>query len=471
VHLQREVDRILLGRYAPAAVLVNEALDVLQFRGHTGPFLEPASGHASFSVLRMAREGLLMPLRTTIEAARKRKAVARREGINVRQDGTFVRINLEVLPVGDASGGRNYLVLFEEPQASRAATSGTARRGVPSKARPSEAEHEALRQELTSTKEFLQTLVEEREAANEELRSANEELLSSNEELQSTNEELQTAKEELQSSNEEIHTVNDELQHRNAELTQLNDDLTNVLTSVSLPMIIVDGACAIRRFTPHAGTLFNLTAADVGRSLRTINPTVDIKDLSELCTSVMDSAMPAQREVPDHDGRWWNVSVRPYRTTENRITGAVIALADVTVLKGKLDEAMLAREFAESVVNTIRSPLLVLNADLCVFAASPSFYATFKVDPNATVGEYIYDLGNRQWDIPDLRRALGRVVELNVPVTDFTVNHEFQTLGRRTVLLNADQIFWKERPTGTILLSIEDVTGRQEAEGVRSYPR
>jgi two-component system CheB/CheR fusion protein len=303
--------------------------------------------------------------------------------------------------------------------------------------------------------------VEEREAANEELRSANEEILSSNEELQSTNEEMQTAKEELQSTNEELNTVNEELQHRNTELTQLNDDLTNVLASVSLPMVIADSAGAVRRFTARAGTLFNLTAADVGRPLRTVRPNLeDISDLHELCMKVIDTAIPTRRDAQDRDGNWWNVTVRPYKTTENQIVGAVIVLTDVTILKGRLDDITIARDYAEGIVDTVRSPLVVLNADLSVMSANPAFYETFKVDREEIVGAFIYDLGNRQWNIPALRQALTAVGEQDATLTDFEVTHEFRTLGRRTVALNARQIHWKDQPTGTILLSFEDITER-----------
>ena len=110
-----------------------------------------------------------------------------------------------------------------------------------------------LRQELAATREYLQSIIESQEGTNEELQSANEEIQSGNEELQSTNEELQTSKEELESANEELHTVNEEMQHRNELLTQLNNDLTNLLYSVSLPIVMVGADLSVRRFTPQAG--------------------------------------------------------------------------------------------------------------------------------------------------------------------------------------------------------------------------
>src|SRR5881296_504482 len=210
--LLQEVDRILLSKYAPAGVLVNEATEILQFRGHTSPYLEPAPGQASLNLLKMAREGLLMELRVAIDKARKQNAPVRRERLSIKQDGRMAQVTLQVLPMSRPAGERNYLVLFERVPPSREPR-------APGSKAPSPIAHprrhiENLRHELTATKEFLQSIIEEREAANQELQAANEELLSSNEELQSTNEELETAKEELQSVNEELTTVNEELQHR-----------------------------------------------------------------------------------------------------------------------------------------------------------------------------------------------------------------------------------------------------------------
>src|SRR5438552_8296843 len=204
--LLQEVDRILLSKYPPAGVLVNEAKQILQFRGHTSPYLEPAPGQASLNLLKMAREGLLMELRVAIDKARKQNAPVRRERLSIKQDGGFAHVTLEVIPMRGPARERNYLVLFERVPPSM--PGGPASRATLRPRRMAKApQNENLREELASTKEFLQSIIQEREAANEELQAANEELQSSNEELQSTNEELETAKEELQSVNEELTTV------------------------------------------------------------------------------------------------------------------------------------------------------------------------------------------------------------------------------------------------------------------------
>src|SRR6266446_6391113 len=277
--LLQEVDRILLSKYAPAGVLVNEATEILQFRGHTSPYLEPAPGQASLNLLKMAREGLLMALRVAIDKARKQNAPVRRERLSIKQDGRMAPVTLHVIPMSGPARERNYLVLFERVPPSRETS-------VPGRRIPSAIAHprrhiENLRQELTATKEFLQSIIEEREAANQELQAANEELLSSNEELQSTNEELETAKEELQSVNEELTTVNEELQHRNVELSQLNNDLNNLFAGVDIPIVILGSDARIRRFTPMAAKVLNLIPADLGRPIGDIRPNLDLSDLEQ----------------------------------------------------------------------------------------------------------------------------------------------------------------------------------------------
>ena len=252
--LSREADRLIMNRYAPPGVVVNDAMEVVQFRGRVSPYLEPSPGVASLNLLKMAREGLLLELRSALESAKKKGTRVRTEGLKVRQDDGFRRIDLEVVPLRpDARGGRHYLVLFEEtgePGRTRPPLAPAARAAEKRDRREDDVTR--LEQELTTTKDYLQSIIEEQEASNEELKSANEEILSSNEELQSTNEELETAKEELQSANEELTTVNDELQTRNVELTVSNADVSNLLSAINVPIVMLDVQGRIRRFTPPA---------------------------------------------------------------------------------------------------------------------------------------------------------------------------------------------------------------------------
>ncbi len=331
--LQREADRVVMARYAPPGVVINDDMEILQFRGHTGPYLEPAPGEASFNLLKMARQGLLHDLREAVHRARSTRATARKEAL-LREGGAVRRIDVEVEPLRNegAPHDRCYLVLFEEVPAARAEPAGGKRgkrsgkrSGKREKDRAESHEVAALRKEVAATKEYLQSIIEEQEATNEELRSAHEEVLSSNEELQSINEELETAKEELQSTNEELTTVNEELQNRNAELGQLNLDLTNLLANIDIPIVITTVDLRIRRFTPQAVRMLSIVATDVGRPLREIRPKVDLFDLEELVSRVIDTVAPLEREVHDAGGRAYSMRIWPYRSVDDRVDGAVVA--------------------------------------------------------------------------------------------------------------------------------------------------
>src|SRR5207237_1353323 len=186
-----------------------------------------------------------------------------------------------------------------------------------------------LERELAASKESLQAIIEEQDSTNEELKSANEEIESSNEELQSTNEELETAKEELQSTNEELTTLNEELSNRNLEMMQVNSDLNNLLSSIQLPIVMVDNTLTVRRATPLARQAFNILSTDIGRPLNELRPNIDIPDLDKILREVIQTLTMREREVTDKEGRRYSLRVRPYRTSDNKIDGAVIALVDI----------------------------------------------------------------------------------------------------------------------------------------------
>jgi two-component system, chemotaxis family, CheB/CheR fusion protein len=334
---QREADRLLLGRFAPPGVLVDENFDILQFRGRTAPFLEVPSGEPTNNLLKMAGDGLFLELRNGLAEARRLGRPVRREGIRVVSGGQTLPVTLEVVPVRSGES-HCYLVLFQEGDGPPAGELRPAPEPVASDAGNGRSDLLQLRNELTSTREYLQSLVEERDAANEELRSANEEVLSSNEELQSTNEELETAKEELQSANEELTTVNEQLQRRNQELDQANNDLTNLLVSTNIPVVMVGGDLRIRRVTAPAKQLLGVLPTDVGRSIGELKPALLVPELEQLIGDVLDQGRPVTREIRDRDGRWFLLGIHPYRNGKNRIDGAVLVLLDVSELRRKQEE-------------------------------------------------------------------------------------------------------------------------------------
>src|SRR6058998_2804839 len=350
--LRKEADRILLTKYAPVAVVINDDMEVLESRGHVGLYLELASGRASFNVLKMAREGLLFDLQAAINKAKTEKegVPVRKENVPVERDGELKDVNLEVTRFNVASNGEpNFLIVFEDSRpAGRAESAGTTMAG---EAKPSEGGREKrsdrqsshLKQELAATKRYLHSIVEDKEASNEELQAANEEILSSNEELQSTNEELQTAKEELESTNEELHTVNEELHNRNFELTEANTDLVNLLSSVNIAMLMLGGDLRIRRVTPQAEKLLGLIPTDVGRVITSIRPNIDVPDLEQMIAEVIKTVTVQEREVRDREGHWYSLRILPYKT-QSMTEGAVLTLVDINVLKNNLEEIRLSHD-------------------------------------------------------------------------------------------------------------------------------
>ena len=356
--VQREADRILLARYTPPGVLVTDDLEILQFRGDTGPYLAPASGRASLNLLRMMREGLLLAVRTAIARAKREGRAVRSEGLHMESSGGPRLVDVEVVPVRMERGERDcFLVLFQEPHAQAAHSP---------KAEPPDLDIEQvttqLRQELLATKEYLQSVIEQQEAANAELQSANEEVQSANEELQSINEEIETSKEEIQSSNEELATVNEELQTRNAELGQSNNDLMNLLANVQMAIVMLGPDLRIRRFTPVAEKMLNLIASDVGRPITDIKLNVDVPDLDTILVEVVDTVQPFQRDVQDKNGRWHSLRVRPYRTVDNRIDGAVIVLVDIDSVKVTAESLRVGAERLRIMYE--RAPVGIFETDL-----------------------------------------------------------------------------------------------------------
>jgi two-component system CheB/CheR fusion protein len=333
----READRLMLQRFSPPGVLINENLEILQFRGRTSHFLEPPAGAASFNILKMAREGLLSELRAAIHTAGKKEAPVRREGLHVRTNGGMAVVNIEVVPFITAAKERYQIILFEElePVVEEKKPGRGRKASLAADVESDTRQAGRLKRELEATREYLQSIIEEQEAMNEELRSANEEIQSSNEELQSTNEELETAKEELQSSNEELTTLNEELETRNQELADANNDLVNLLASVDLPIVMLDSNLRIRRFNPGAQRTLNLIASDVGRSIDDLKTTLILDDLGKLVADVIENLEVRELQVQDRRGQWYSMRIRPYKTTDHKIDGAVLVLIDLGALKKK----------------------------------------------------------------------------------------------------------------------------------------
>jgi two-component system, chemotaxis family, CheB/CheR fusion protein len=328
---QREADRIVLARYAPPGVILDGNFDIVQFRGDTARYLAPAPGRASLHLLKMLREGLLLPVRNALHKAQREGSPVREDGLRVEEDGSLREVNIEVIPLKYNSLQESYLLLFEEP------ADHLPRNDRSAPAQPGEVDNRRevahLKHELEATRDYLQSVIEQQEAINEELQSANEEVQSSNEELQSINEELETTKEEIQSSNEELATVNEELQIRNNELFRTNNDLNNLLSSVQMAILMLGSDLRIRWFTPTAEKMLNLIASDVARPIGNLNPALHGVDLEALASTVINAVAVQEQHVQDKNGHWYLLRIRPYQTSENKIEGAVVVLIDIDALK------------------------------------------------------------------------------------------------------------------------------------------
>ncbi len=335
---QKTADEILLSNYTPTGVVINEAMDIVQYRGSTSRYLEQSSGKPSHNLLVLAKNGLAFELRSLLHKTRKAKVAVKKENVPVEINGQLVNTSIEAVPLPNMIEP-HYLILFHD-------TGGAGALDAPIKNSPSKSKSTSdakdsrikqLEQELTQTREDMRGITEDQDAANEELQSANEELLSGSEELQSLNEELETSKEELQSTNEELMVINQ-------EMISLNEQFAA------------------------------------------------------------------------------------------------------------------ARNYAESIVANIREPLLVLDKSLRIKTANTSFYNTFKLNEKETEGHLIYNLGDKQWNIPELQILLEKILPEKSFFNDFEVTHTFPSVGRMIMLLNAREVINQNDSEKLILLSIEDIT-------------
>ena len=463
ITLRQLTEKELLQHVAPAAALINSQGDLFYIHGRTGLYLEPAVGEVGVSnILKMAREGLRPQLSEALREAVRAQKTVRCPAVQVKTNGGYTPVNLTVRPVTSGTATMTepsmYLVILEDidiPLSGHESAS-SAEPGIPS-ALTTDSDTDscliALRQELQSKGEFLQT-------ANEEMRSSNEEMQSINEELQSTNEELETSKEELQSVNEELATVNAELQNKISDLTRTNNDMNNLLAGTGIGTVFVDHALRILRFTPAATRIINLIQSDIGRPVgHIVSNLAGYDSLLKDTQAVLDTLVPKEVEVHTQTGMWYAMRILPYRTLDNVIEGAVLTFSDIT--ESKRLQAALSQahtHLAEAVVATVREPLLVLDGKLRVVSANRAFYTTFNVTPDATVGTLMYDLGNSQWDIPALRTLLEDILSRNIEFNDFEVTHEFASIGWRSLRLNARRLFDEAGESELILLAIEVTT-------------
>ncbi|WP_322083878.1 CheR family methyltransferase [Burkholderia sp. BCC1972] len=315
----------LVEQHAPPSVLVSRDSEIVHLSDRAGRFLRYSGGEPSHNIIAVVRPELRLELRTAIYQAlhTNRSVEARR--VRVERDARSYFVNMTARPVHDPEANADFvLVLFDEVEDSM---SGSETATVDVQKDPIISQ---LERELQRTKEQLQSTIEQSETSTEELKASNEELQAINEELRSATEELETSKEELQSINEELTTVNAELKSKVEETGKINDDLQNLIAANDIGTIFVDRNICIKRYTPRATDVFSIIPSDIGRSLLDITHRLEYDKLSDDAAEAFDSLRLIERELRSNDGRWYLARFVPYRTTEDRIDGAVLSFIDVT---------------------------------------------------------------------------------------------------------------------------------------------
>lgn len=458
--VSRVVEQIVLTRHTWACVAVSESFEIQSFFGPTQDYLVQPTGELRMDLLSWVKPGIYPRLRAGLEKARKGKERVTVTDIRIERDGVAQRVECTIEPITPIpEEARLYLVSFRDlPSVSSVAEAF-------SPSDPVEAFIHQLEGELKDAREELQSTVEQLESTNEEYRASREELLSLNEELQSNNEELQASKGELQSMNEEMTAINRQLEEKNIELRKISTDLSNLLASASIPIIFLDRELRVRRFTPAATELMRLVPSDIGRSIEHIKERFHNGDLLRDARVVLETLIPSTAEVQTETNRWYTCAMRPYRTEDDRIDGVCVAFFDISDLKQAAREQENALRSIEAIVAESPAALLVLDAELRVVTATDSFCKLFHVARAATEGVRLYDLGNRQWNIPSLRKLLEQILPEGSVIRDYEVTHDFEELGRRTMRIHAHRMSRGDLPA-YILLSFEDLTERRTIEEV-----
>ena len=423
--------RAIVDLLAPPYVIVNGKHEVLFSHGAVEKYLKLPEGEWSLDILKTAKEGLRLKLELALyEAARDGGPVTIELLSSGERQGPQI-FDLSVKPLAEPKG--SVLVAFIEKTASQKSKkkrkAGSSEDIDPHIVR--------LERELQATRENLQATMEEVEASNEELKSANE---------------------ELQSTNEELTTLNSELQKSLNTVSELSNDLDNLLSSTEIATIFLDNRLRIRRFTPFATKIFNLIGTDTGRSIGDITSKISGLNLFKSASEVLDTLHRKHFEMRDDDGNWCSIRLLPYRTIENVIDGIVINFIDITESKRIQMLAEDAMNYAESIVETVRQPLMVLDNDFRVVSANRSFYETFNTSRQETEGCPLYELGNGQWNIPELRELLEKIIPGKNSSQGLRLEIDLPSIGHRVMVLNARQIEQRGDQPRLILLAVEEFT-------------
>jgi two-component system, chemotaxis family, CheB/CheR fusion protein len=447
VSVQQLADRKVVEMYGPPGVLIADNLEVIQFRGHTGPYLAPSPGMATLNVLKLIRPELMVPLRTTVDKAMREDARQSSPPTELVGEHGPITVVLDVMPLHE--GGRpstSLLVLFRESPLQMA-------RVVDPMPPTVETRVQELERELLTTKEYLQTSIGDLAATNEELQSSNEELQSSNEELQSSNEELETSKEELQSTNEELTTVNEELQNRMKQLSVASDDLQNVLANATSAVVLVDKDNTIRRYSIAAARLLHLLPGDVGRSISSLNMTLKMP-IDTIISTVIETNRERELRFQSYDTSWYTLRVLPYVTAESSIRGAVLDFTRAKLAR-PLDQPIEVHELVGKVLSSLPHVLVLLDEQLRMVWANKAFFDAFQVGAES-LGQPLDLVWTPRKENEALFRLLEKTASEGAPFEGLTVEHPFGRSSAQAMKFSAQALPADgDRPALTLMVMEE----------------
>jgi two-component system CheB/CheR fusion protein len=458
---RKSAESILLTKYTPASVVVNEHMDIVHIHGSITPYLEPSPGKPTFNLLKMAREGLGFELRNALHKAKIGKTSVSKEGIPTRTNGKQSLVRIEIIPLTD-SIDEHYLIVFEKSE-------------LPSVSLPkSKVKHkdesnvliQQLKNELAQTREDMRSISEEQEAVNEELQSSNEELQSSNEEMQSLNEELETSKEELQSTNEELTILNHELIDKQDLLNEARLYSEAIVATIREPLIVLDKNLRIRTANASFCRTFYLAEQEViGKLFYEIgHHQWEDKKLRGLLEKVLPFNTRIENfeilitfpTIGERTMLFNALQMTNEKKGDEKEKLILLAIEDITQQKNA-DEK-------EAIFATIREPLIILDKTLRVKNANPSFYKKFKTKKEEITGKKIYEIVNRMFDNTLLSPLLEKVLPQRTQITDYEIIVDLPPFGTSNMLINARQINNEKTSEQLILLAIEDITERKIAE-------
>ncbi len=443
----------MIEKYGPPSLLLSNNYHILHVSGTAGEYLQVSGGEFTKDVFKLIKKELQFEFRSTLYSAKENQDFAESKPTKIEINGKIKQVVFTAKYIKEE---QLILVIFKDFIKSAPLTEKT-KHGK---------EHiqpklvAQLEKELDETRKRLQAVVEEYETSQEEMKASNEELHSANEELRSAMEELETSKEELQSMNEELITLNQENKHKVEELAQLSDDLQNLLYATDIATLFLDRDMHILRFTPKLGQIFNIRPADKGRQITDITNHLGYDTLTNDAQKVLKYLHPIEKEAKDKKGNTYLARVLPYQSSEDKIEGVVITFVDISVQKKSEFALKESKEFAERIVDTLHEPLVILYPNLTVKSANQAFYNQFHVKKEETIDRKIYNLGNGQWDITALRELLSKVLTENSIFNDYEVEHEFEHIGKKIILLNARRLESLE----LILLGIRDITQKKQHE-------